>query len=146
MPNGHVSQPQTLTSDPSVREAASSCTLRSSNRIAFKYLAMKRDNSLGSSTPAQLRAECKPRDDTRRRASTAALSSTQSSQGLPACLPALQARKLLARHGGGGSLGKRGARVNTISPGIIIYGRRRRVRYGQRLPDGWRSDSCLLVW
>ena len=82
--------------------------------------------------------------------------------------------------------GKRGARVNTISPGIIITplakdeltgprgegyrrmielsaagragtpdevgnrrraadGPGRRVHHRQRLPDGWRSDRCLLV-
>jgi len=32
----------------------------------------------------------------------------------------IKARQLPARDGKGGSLGKRGARVNTISPGIII--------------------------
>jgi NAD(P)-dependent dehydrogenase (short-subunit alcohol dehydrogenase family) len=54
--------------------------------------------------------------------------------------------------------GKRGARINTISPGIVMtplvkdelsgraaHGAGWRLHHGQRLPDGWRRDGRVLV-
>jgi hypothetical protein len=47
-------------------------------------------------------------------------SSTGSGDGFTARLPAFETREFFARRGRGGVLGQRGARINTISPGIIM--------------------------
>ena len=58
--------------------------------------------------------------DTRGGVAQSSLPSARPSDGFSSRLPTLEARELAACDGRGGRWGKRGARVNTISPGIIM--------------------------
>ena len=108
------------------RSSRSTCTARrscSSSRQRHRRRRLGRRDRVAVRAPASgpaRRAEPGVRHDAGRGVARAAVPPARPGTGLPARLPARQARQRVAGDGRSGPLGQARRRINTISPGIVI--------------------------